>query len=278
MSKLLLSFVYFLHFLFVFNFVSAFVLSNDSTESLDSNPLITDPDSNQLSDDSKKRRKRSALLSSGSTQLEGSIDPMKVYRDLYKRYDTSDDEENKQQRGECRKRRLRMCQSHTPYNSTVFPNIIGDKSEADVNQSIPFFNLLAKSGCNKRLRQLLCTFLEPPCHNGRAIPPCKKFCRVALEVWSSLNWFNLFYLWFLLGMRWIYSCNSWTLVSVWLQTIPGLDRPNRMCELSSGQFLCQRWVPLSRPDLHFQAMGNNCLIWQLIIKWKNEFIKWFIDL
>jgi len=106
---------------------------------------------------------------------------MKVYRDLFKRYDTSDDEESQSTRGECRKRRLRMCSGHTPFNSTVYPNIIGDQSEAEVNQSIPFFNLIGKSGCNKRLKQLLCTFLEPPCHNGRPIPPCKKFCRVALE-------------------------------------------------------------------------------------------------
>lgn len=187
MSKLLLSFVCFINFLFVLQLISAFVVSSDSTKNVDSNRLTADSDtteqsSNHLTDGFKKRRKRSALLSSGSTQLEGSIDPMKVYRDLFKRYDTSDDEENRQQRGECRKRRLRMCSTHTPFNSTVFPNIIGDKTEEEVNQSIPFFNLIAKSGCNKRLKQLLCTFLEPPCHNGRAIPPCKKFCRVSLEV------------------------------------------------------------------------------------------------
>ena len=158
MSKLFLSFVCFTNFLFALQLISAFVVSSDD-KNADSVPLTTDSDtteqsSNQLGDGFKRKR-RSALLSSGSTQLEGSIDPMKVYRDLYKRYDTSDDEENKEQRGECKKRRLRMCASHTPFNSTVFPNIIGDKTEEERNQSIPFFNLIAKSGCNKRLRQLL---------------------------------------------------------------------------------------------------------------------------
>ncbi len=141
----------------------------------------------RISETILKKRKRSALLSSGSTQIEGSIDPMKVYRDLFKRYDTSDDEESQSARGECRKRRLKFCSGHVPFNSTVYPNIIGDNNEAEVNQSIPFFNLIAKSGCNKRLKQLLCTFLEPPCHNGRPIPPCKKFCRVALEGCAELS-------------------------------------------------------------------------------------------
>lgn len=125
-----------------------------------------------------KKVKRSALLSSGSTAIEGSSDPGKVYRGII---DRIHDDENQTPRAECRKRRLNMCKGHVPFNSTVFPNIIGDENEADANRSIPFFNLIAKSGCNKRLKQLLCTFLEPPCHNGRPIPPCKKFCRVALE-------------------------------------------------------------------------------------------------
>ena len=183
MSKLLIFFVC-LYSLCVSQLIVAYVMSNDVDNNIDSQRLTTDSETNDLtlshlSIRPKERKKRSALLSSGSTQLEGSIDPMKVYRDLYKRYDTSEEDK---QRGECRKRRLRMCSTHTPFNSTVLPNIIGDKTDEEVNQSIPFFNLIAKSGCNRRLRQLLCTFLEPPCHNGRPIPPCKKFCRVALEV------------------------------------------------------------------------------------------------
>lgn len=188
MSKSLLLFVC-LTLCSVLQSLSAYVLSTDDDNHFDSNRLTTEPESNHLTYEHsinrpEERKKRSALLSSGSTQLEGSIDPVKVYRDLFKRYDTSDEEKP---RGECRKRRLRMCSAYTPYNSTVLPNIIGDKTDEEVNQSIPFFNLIAKSGCNRRLRQLLCTFLEPPCHNGRPIPPCKKFCRVALEVLISLT-------------------------------------------------------------------------------------------
>lgn len=131
------------------------------------------------------------LLILGSTHMEGSGDMSKVYRRLIDRYNAADNDDNDDQQNngqsngqgheQCKKRRLKMCQNHVPFNSTVFPNIIGDKSDSDVDQSLPFFYLLAKSQCNKRLKQLLCTFLEPPCHKGRPVPPCKKFCRVALE-------------------------------------------------------------------------------------------------
>lgn len=86
-------------------------------------------------------------------------------------------------RAKCHKRTLNFCASVLPFNTTTFPNIIGDTNRFEVKRSLPFFGFLAKSSCNKRLDQLLCLLLEPPCHahTGQAIPPCKKFCRLALE-------------------------------------------------------------------------------------------------
>lgn len=85
--------------------------------------------------------------------------------------------------GKCRKRTLNFCASVLPFNSTTFPNIIGDTNRFEVKRSLPFFGFLAKSSCNKRLDELLCLLLEPPCaqSTGTVIPPCKKFCRLALE-------------------------------------------------------------------------------------------------
>lgn len=85
--------------------------------------------------------------------------------------------------GKCHKRTLNFCASVLPFNTTTFPNIIGDTNRFEVKRSLPFFGFLAKSSCNKRLDELLCLLLEPPCgpHSGVAIPPCKKFCRLALE-------------------------------------------------------------------------------------------------
>lgn len=85
--------------------------------------------------------------------------------------------------GKCHKRTLNFCASVLPFNTTTFPNIIGDTNRFEVKRSLPFFGFLAKSSCNKRLDELLCLLLEPPCgvQSGLAIPPCKKFCRLALE-------------------------------------------------------------------------------------------------
>lgn len=85
--------------------------------------------------------------------------------------------------GKCHKRTLNFCASVLPFNTTTFPNIIGDTNRFEVKRSLPFFGFLAKSSCNKRLDELLCLLLEPPCYanSGVAIPPCKKFCRLALE-------------------------------------------------------------------------------------------------
>ena len=85
--------------------------------------------------------------------------------------------------GKCHKRTLNFCASVLPFNTTTFPNIIGDTNRFEVKRSLPFFGFLAKSSCNKRLDELLCLLLEPPCsaNSGLALPPCKKFCRLALE-------------------------------------------------------------------------------------------------
>ncbi|XP_053211636.1 atrial natriuretic peptide-converting enzyme-like [Panonychus citri] len=121
----------------------------------------------------QQRSKRSPLLSSSSTFVEGSSDPINFYR----RYDVAYD----MPKAECIRRSLPMCNGQVPYNSTVYPNYIGDNNELEASRSLPYYNYIAKSKCNRRIKQLLCTFLEPPCVEGRPIPPCKKFCRIALE-------------------------------------------------------------------------------------------------
>ncbi|RWS26109.1 atrial natriuretic peptide-converting enzyme-like protein, partial [Leptotrombidium deliense] len=120
------------------------------------------------------RRKRSPLITSSSTFVEGSRDPTIFFR----RYDSDNFDLPKRR---CQKRSLAMCSGQVPYNATVYPNFIGDNNELEASRSLPYYNYIAKSKCNRRIKQLLCTFLEPPCADGRPIPPCKKFCRIALE-------------------------------------------------------------------------------------------------
>lgn len=121
--------------------------------------------------------------------------------------------------GKCRKRTLNFCASVLPFNSTTFPNIIGDTNRFEVKRSLPFFGFLAKSSCNKRLDELLCLLLEPPCQQstGTVIPPCKKFCRLALEGCGE-------YIPATLAMSSVFDCRQY----------PDSSDPNVCINLASG--------------------------------------------
>lgn len=121
--------------------------------------------------------------------------------------------------GKCRKRTLNFCASVLPFNSTTFPNIIGDTNRFEVKRSLPFFGFLAKSSCNKRLDELLCLLLEPPCQqsSGTVIPPCKKFCRLALEGCGE-------YIPATLAMSSVFDCRQY----------PDSSDPNVCINLASG--------------------------------------------
>lgn len=130
------------------------------------------------------RSKRSPLVSSSSSFMEGSTGAANLF--MINRFTEMNHEDNSMNEithevNKCRKRSLPMCSGQVPFNSTVYPNFIGDSNELEASRSLPYFNYIAKSRCNRRIKQLLCAFLEPDCSNGRPVPPCKKFCRIALE-------------------------------------------------------------------------------------------------
>lgn len=130
------------------------------------------------------RSKRSPLVSSSSSFMEGSTGAANLF--MINRFTEMNHEDNSineitHEVNKCRKRSLPMCSGQVPFNSTVYPNFIGDSNELEASRSLPYFNYIAKSRCNRRIKQLLCAFLEPDCSNGRPLPPCKKFCRIALE-------------------------------------------------------------------------------------------------
>lgn len=81
----------------------------------------------------------------------------------------------------CRPRQLSLCDDVLPYNSTLLPNLVGDRDRISLNRTLLFFALMLKTECNPRLKQLLCSLLEPPCRAGRPLLPCRKFCKVATE-------------------------------------------------------------------------------------------------
>ncbi|KAL1417111.1 hypothetical protein MTO96_027164 [Rhipicephalus appendiculatus] len=81
----------------------------------------------------------------------------------------------------CRPRQLSLCDDVLPYNSTLLPNLVGDRDRVSLDRTLLFFALMLKTECNPRLKQLLCSLLEPPCRGGRTLLPCRKFCKVATE-------------------------------------------------------------------------------------------------
>ncbi|KAG1706636.1 Atrial natriuretic peptide-converting enzyme [Nymphon striatum] len=70
---------------------------------------------------------------------------------------------------------------------TIFPNIVGDTSLRQMETALPYFGMVLKSKCNPRIKSYVCNLLEPRCGSNRtAIPPCKKFCKVAKEGCSAV--------------------------------------------------------------------------------------------
>jgi hypothetical protein len=149
-------------FAFIFSIFKADINGNNS------NVRFTD-DFNQLVNHFEELAQRSKRSSNFKKWYSNDF--------YYRYYDSSRD----QSTNECVKRSLSTCSNQVPYNATVYPNFIGDKNKLEVTRSLPYYNYIAKSKCNRYIQQLLCTFLEPPCINGRAIPPCKQFCRIAFD-------------------------------------------------------------------------------------------------
>lgn len=150
--------------------------------------------------------------------------------------------------GKCHKRTLNFCASVLPFNTTTFPNIIGDTNRFEVKRSLPFFGFLAKSSCNKRLDELLCLLLEPPCsiQSGLAIPPCKKFCRLALEGCNE-------YIPATLAMSSVFDCRQY----------PDSNDPNVCINLAQGntcandEFKCPDKTCIPR-KFHYFSLFENC--------------------
>lgn len=148
-----------------------------ASASSQSSQTILSNDENTSKYNHKQRRLAPSIFS--SQQRDSSEDPDLLRQKQHIQYH----DQWPSLAGKCHKRTLNFCASVLPFNTTTFPNIIGDSNRFEVKRSLPFFGFLAKSSCNKRLDELLCLLLEPPCsiQSGLAIPPCKKFCRLALE-------------------------------------------------------------------------------------------------
>ncbi|XP_028821861.1 atrial natriuretic peptide-converting enzyme-like isoform X2 [Denticeps clupeoides] len=84
---------------------------------------------------------------------------------------------------------LELCMN-LPYNSTIFPNFLGHRSqqESSVSWEANLFPALVQTNCYRFLMFFACTLLVPMCepHTRQKVPPCRSLCRNSKERCESV--------------------------------------------------------------------------------------------
>lgn len=92
--------------------------------------------------------------------------------------------------GSCSSPQLSLCRGVLPWDLTATPIIPGISSPPDLDAIMPYFEMISSTGCSARIRQFLCSLLEPECRGVgyNILPPCRKACRGKVaDMTSSYN-------------------------------------------------------------------------------------------
>ncbi|XP_012228176.1 atrial natriuretic peptide-converting enzyme [Linepithema humile] len=85
----------------------------------------------------------------------------------------------------CSKLDLSYCK-HLPYNISSYPNILGHRSLADVEEDVIAFRELVDAECYPSAYDFVCQVLQPACRSSQPEDllqlPCRSFCR---EFWNG---------------------------------------------------------------------------------------------
>lgn len=81
----------------------------------------------------------------------------------------------------CEEITIPMCKALHLYNHTMYPNILGHRTQDDAGLEIHQYYPLVKVQCSQHLAPFLCIMFAPPCTpvTDLPVPPCRSLCDAA---------------------------------------------------------------------------------------------------
>lgn len=76
----------------------------------------------------------------------------------------------------CQVIEITYCSNVVSYNLTSYPNIVGHDNSTSVKQSLDEFRQIVDAECYSLAREFICHLLQPNCHLGQIIYPCREDC------------------------------------------------------------------------------------------------------
>ena len=79
----------------------------------------------------------------------------------------------------CEPMELPFCRDRFGYNSTAFPNAVGQESQIEANKALALFHRIEAlfSRCYQHAILFACYGLFPQCHNNKRLFPCRLMCK-----------------------------------------------------------------------------------------------------
>ena len=87
----------------------------------------------------------------------------------------------------CQPIKIQMCKG-LPYNTTIFPNLMGHQDQSEAMAEVHPYNALTKIKCSKDIQLFLCSMYAPPCLHqwDKPLKPCRDLCESARKGCESL--------------------------------------------------------------------------------------------
>ena len=92
--------------------------------------------------------------------------------------------------GRCEPITIPICRE-IPYNTTIFPNLMGHSSQDEASSEMYQYFPLIKVNCSADIHLFLCSMYAPVCTIlERALPPCRSLCKSARQCETLMEKFG----------------------------------------------------------------------------------------